>query len=49
MTVKELIELLKQQNQDAVVYHDYDGDLALMITEVSANAIGSQEEVVLIS
>lgn len=49
MTVKELIELLKQQNQDAVVYHDYDGDLALMITEVSANTIGSQEEVVLIS
>lgn len=49
MTVKELIELLKQQNQDAVVYHDYDGDLALMITEVSANAIASQEEVVLIS
>ena len=49
MTVRELIELLKQQNQDAIVYHDYDGDLALMITEVSANAIGSQEEVVLIS
>ena len=49
MTVRELIELLKQQNQDAIVYHDYDGDLALMITEVSANAIGSQEEVDLIS
>lgn len=25
MTVKELIEILKQQNQDAIVYHDYDG------------------------
>ena len=49
MTVKELIELLKQQNQDAIVYHDYDGDLALMITEVSANAVWSQEETVLLS
>jgi hypothetical protein len=49
MTVKELIELLKQQNQDAIVYHDYDGDLALMITEVSADTIGSQEETVLLS
>ncbi len=49
MTVRELIELLKQQNQDAVVYHDYDGDIALMITEVSANAVGGQEETVLLS
>jgi cell fate (sporulation/competence/biofilm development) regulator YmcA (YheA/YmcA/DUF963 family) len=49
MTVKELIEKLKQQNQDAIVYHDYDGDLALMVTEVSANSVGSQEETVLLS
>ena len=49
MTVKELIELLKQQNQDAVVYHDYDGDLALMVIYVSANAVESQEETVLLS
>lgn len=49
MTVRELIELLKRQNQDAIVYHDYDGELALMITEVSANAVGSQRETVLLS
>jgi hypothetical protein len=49
MTVKELIELLKQQNQDAIVYHDYDGDIALMVSEVSTNAVGSQEETVLLS
>lgn len=49
MTVRELIELLKKQNQDAIVYHDYDGDLALMVTEVSADTIGSQEETVLLS
>ena len=49
MTVKGLIELLKQQNQDAIVYHDYDGELALIITEVSANALVSQEDTVLLS
>jgi hypothetical protein len=49
MKVSELIELLKQQNQDAIVYHDYDGDIALMVSEVSANAVGSQEETVLLS
>jgi hypothetical protein len=49
MKVSELIELLKQQNQDAIVYHDYDGDIALMVTDVSSNAVGSQEETVLLS
>ncbi len=49
MTVKELIDLLQQQNQDAIVYHDYDDDIALMVSEVSANAVGSQEETVLLS
>jgi hypothetical protein len=49
MTVKELIEILKQQNQDAIVYHDYDGDIALMVSEVSVNVVGSQEETVLLS
>lgn len=49
MTVKELIELLKNQNQDAIVYHDYDGEIALMVTEVLANAVGSQSETVLLS
>jgi phosphomannomutase len=49
MTVRELIELLKQQNQDAIVYHDYDGDIALMVSEVSVNVVGSQEETVLLS
>lgn len=46
MKVRELIELLKKQNQDAIVYHDYDGDIALLVTDVSANALESQEEVV---
>lgn len=41
MTVKELIELLKQQNQDGVVYHDYDGDIALIVSLVTPNAVGS--------
>lgn len=49
MTVKELIELLKKQNQDAIVYHDYDGELALMITEVTANVLGNKDETVLLS
>ena len=49
MTVKELIEKLKQQNQDAIVYHDYDGDLALIVNLVTPNAVGSQEETVLLS
>lgn len=49
MTVKELIELLKQQNQDAIVYYDYDGGMALMVSEVSADAAGSQEDTVLLS
>jgi hypothetical protein len=49
MKVSELIELFKKQNQDAIVYHDYDGDIALMVTDVSPNAVGSQEETVLLS
>lgn len=47
MTVKELIEILKHQDQDAIVYHDYDGDIALMITNVLINAVG--ESTVLLS
>lgn len=40
MTVKELIEQLKEQNQDALVYHDYDGDLAFIITNVLTDGVG---------
>jgi len=49
MTVRELIEILKQQNQDAIVYYDYDGAMAYMVTEVLADTVGSQEETVLLS
>jgi hypothetical protein len=49
MTVKELIEILKQQNQDAVVYHDYcDGNI-LHVVDVVTNKTEGQEETVLLS
>ena len=49
MTVKELIELLKQENPDAVVYTtDNTDDVALMVTRVSKNILEGQTETVTI-
>lgn len=49
MTVKELIEKLKQENPDALVYTmDNGDDLALIVTQVSRNILEGTEETVVI-
>lgn len=49
MTVKELIEKLEQLNPDATVYTmAHDDDIALIVTDVSANVFVGEEETVLI-
>lgn len=49
MTVKELIEKLEQLNPDATVYTmAHDDDIALIVTDVSSNALIGKEETVLI-
>ena len=48
MTVKELIELLKQQNQDAIVYFDNDG-LYLQASEVESYTLKTKDDAILIS
>ena len=48
MTVKELIELLKQQNQDAVVYFDNDG-VYLQASEVESYTLKTKDDAILIS
>lgn len=49
MTVKELIEKLEQLNPDATVYTmAHDDDIALIVTDVSANVLVGKEETVLI-
>lgn len=50
MTVKELIEKLEQLNPDATVYTmAHDDDIALIVTDVSANVlVGKEETAVLI-
>lgn len=47
MTVKELIELLKQENQDAIVYTtDNTDDIALIVTKISRNILEGKDETV---
>lgn len=49
MTVKELIEKLKQENPDALVYTmDRADDIALLATTVSRNILAGKEETVTI-
>jgi hypothetical protein len=48
MTVKELIELLKQQNQDAIVYFDNDG-VYLQVSEVESYTLKTKDDAVLIT
>ena len=49
MTVKELIEKLEQLNPDATVYTmAHDDDIALIVTDVSANVLVGKEKTVLI-
>lgn len=47
MTVKELIEILQQENPDAIVYTmDNTDDIALMVTRVARNVLVGKEETV---
>lgn len=47
MTVKELIELLKQENPDAIVYTtDNTDDIALIVTKISRNILEGKDETV---
>jgi hypothetical protein len=49
MTVKELIDRLKNENPDALVYTmDNSGDVALIVTDVSRNVLVGKDETVLI-
>ena len=49
MTVKELIKILEQQNQEALVYYMYDGDQAHMVMNIMANVLSGKDETVLIT
>lgn len=49
MTVKELIEKLKKENPDAIVYTmDPLDDIAFIVTNVSKNILAGKEETVTI-
>lgn len=48
MTVKELIEALQQENQDADVYIMNDSDIAFKVTAVSRNVLTGTGETVTI-
>ena len=48
MTVQELIEKLKQENPDALVYTMYSDDVALLVTEVGRNILEGKEETITI-
>ena len=49
MTVRELIELLRQENPDALVYTmDNTDDIALIVTRVSRNILEGKDETVTI-
>ena len=49
MTVKELIDRLKNENPDALVYTmDNSDDVALIVTEVSRNILVGKDETVVI-
>ncbi len=50
MTVKELIEKLKKENPDALVYtiDTSDDDIALIVTKVSRNILEGKDETVTI-
>lgn len=49
MTVGELIELLKEENPDALVYTMYSfDDIALLATTVSRNILVGKDETVVI-
>ena len=49
MTVKELIELLQNENPDALVYTmDNCDDVALIVTKVSRNILEGKDETVTI-
>ena len=49
MTVKELIRILEQQNQEALVYYMYDDDQAHMVMNIVANVLSGKDETVLIT
>lgn len=49
MTVKELIDRLKNENPDALVYTmDNSDDIALLVTDVSRNILTGKDETVVI-
>lgn len=50
MTVKELVERLSHENQDALVYTlSHDDDIALIVTDVKTNVLeGTDKTVVLV-
>ena len=49
MTVKELIELLQKESQDALVYTmDNSDDIALIVTKVSRNILEGKDDTVVI-
>ena len=48
MTVKDLIKKLERCNPDALVYYNYDEDIALAVTDVRHNVLDGSDETVLI-
>lgn len=49
MTVKELVERLSTEDQDALVYTlAHDDDIALIVTEVKENVLEGKDETVIL-
>lgn len=49
MTVKELIELLKKEDQSALVYREYHDGIYFLVDEIKRNILEGKEKTIALS